>query len=198
MDQSSTHLQTDDTFWAEREDVPGEKAMWIFVLGDFLIFSSYFVVYLVHRAWAHQSYLESQRHLNLNIGIFNTIVLISGSWSVAWAVHAARLGNAKLALRLVRLCSLSGAIFAIVKLMEWTLEIQAGHTWTSTEFFSYYFVLTEIHFIHLLFGLGFLHVVTSRLEKGVVDVRLLESGATYWHMVDLLWVLILTFLYMIR
>ncbi|WP_373083611.1 cytochrome c oxidase subunit 3 [Zhongshania sp.] len=192
---SESHVEE---FWADKEDVPGEKAMWLFVLGDFLIFSAYFVIYLVQRAWDKQGFLDAQQHLDINLGIINTIVLITGSWFVAWAALAAREGNAAKALSLVRLTMLSGFIFAALKVFEWSKEIKAGYTFTSNDFFGFYYVLTGIHLIHLVFGLAVLQIVVARLKKGVADHRLVETGATYWHMVDLLWVLILAFLYMLR
>lgn len=180
-------------------DVPGSQAMWVFVLGDFLIFSSYFIVYMVKRIQAPELFLESQRHLSLAIGVANTVVLLTSSWFAAAAAQAARQGRTAETQRLLRWCGATGVLFVLVKAYEWTVKIAAGHHFTSSEFFSFYYFFTGIHLAHVLLGLGILVIVSKSYEAAGADgPRLIESGATYWHMVDLLWVVILALLYMMR
>ena len=177
---------------------PGDSAMWVFVLGDFLIFSSYFIVYAVKRLQTPELFLESQRHLSVGIGALNTVVLLTSSWFIANAAHAARAGDDARALTLLWRCGWAGLVFVAVKLYEWAIKIADGYTFTSSEFFSFYYFFTGIHLIHVLLGLGILGVVARRYRHSSDRGRLMETGATYWHMVDLLWVVILALLYMMR
>lgn len=172
--------------------------MWFMVLGDLVIFGCYFVAYLVFRTRSPELFLADQQHLNITIGVVNTIVLITSSWLVAQSVQAARAGDRTGAIALVRGGALCGALFAVIKVYEWTAEIRAGYTNSST-FFSFYYVLTGVHLFHVGLGLLILGVVTRELRNPRrARVGMVEQGATYWHMVDLLWVVIFALLYVMR
>lgn len=178
--------------------LPGDGHMWFMVLGDLFIFGSYFVAYMVFRAKAPEEFLADQQHLNITLGVVNTIVLITSSWLIVESVHAARAGNRAGAVGLVRGAMLCGALFAAIKVYEWTAEIQAGYTNSST-FFSFYYVLTGVHLFHVALGLIILGVVLRDLRNPRrARIGMVEQGATYWHMVDLLWVVIFALLYVMR
>ncbi len=92
-----------------------------------------------------------------------------------------------------------GATFVISKVLEWILEIRMGNTFTSDEFFQHYFFLTSLHCIHVLIGFIVLGVVVYQLRSPARrSQELVETGATYWHTVDFLWVLIFAMLYVVR
>ncbi len=178
--------------------LPGDGHMWFMVLGDLVIFGGYFVAYMVFRAKTPVEFLADQQHLNITLGVVNTIVLITSSWLVVEGVHAARAGNRSGAIGLVRGGMVCGALFAVIKVYEWTAEIQAGYTNSST-FFSFYYVLTGVHLFHVALGLIILGVVIRDLRNPRrARVGMAEQGATYWHMVDLLWVVIFALLYVMR
>lgn len=178
--------------------LPGDGHMWFMVLGDLFIFGGYFIAYLVFRTRAPEQFLADQQHLNITIGVVNTIVLITSSWLVARSVQATRAGNRAGAISLVRAGSLCGVLFAAIKVYEWTAEIRAGHT-NSSNFFSFYYVLTGVHLFHVGLGLLILGVVVRELRNPRrARAGMVEQGATYWHMVDLLWVVIFALLYVMR
>lgn len=83
--------------------MPGDAAMWVMVLGDFVFLGAYFIVFMIHRAMAPELFLQSQQHLNLAIGVVNTLVLLASSWFVARSVQATRSGDHDGALRLTYL-----------------------------------------------------------------------------------------------
>ncbi|OBG33323.1 MULTISPECIES: cytochrome c oxidase subunit 3 [Mycolicibacter] len=181
-----------------RTHLPGDGHMWFMVLGDLFIFGSYFIAYLVFRTRAPEQFLADQQHLNITIGVINTIVLITSSWLVAQSVQSARAGDRTGAVRLVRAGALCGVMFAVLKVYEWSAEIHAGHT-NSSAFFSFYYVLTGVHLFHVGLGLLILGVVIRELRNPRrARVSMVEQGATYWHMVDLLWVVIFALLYVMR
>ncbi|WP_067899847.1 cytochrome c oxidase subunit 3 [Nocardia vaccinii] len=178
--------------------LPGDLDMWVLVLGDLLFFGCYFIVYMVFRDRSPDRFAEAQKHLNLAVGVANTVVLLTSSMLVAMAVQEVRRGAARSAERLTWAAGACGVLFVALKVFEWHQEITHGFT-VSHEFFSFYFVLTGIHLAHLVLGLLILGIVVRELRNPVLRrPHMVEQGATYWHMVDLLWVVIFAILYLMR
>ena len=117
--------------------VPGQPDMWAFVLFEALVFTGYFIVYIIRRTQSPDLFLESQAHLDLRVGVFNTLVLLASSWSVARCVQAARERSFRAALTNAFLTMLFGFVFLVSKLREWTVAIAQGLTFTRDEFFSF-------------------------------------------------------------
>ena len=183
--------------------VPGQPDMWAFVLFETLVFTAYFGFYLFYRTQSPEAFLHSQAQLDLRIGVFNTLVLLLSSWSVARCVQSARAGAYQAALRDVYLTAFFGGVFMCVKVFEWARQIQLGNNFDTSDFFTYYFFLTGIHFVHLLIGFVVLGVAVYQLRgpappRSEGSQQLVETCATYWHTVDFLWVLIFALLYVVR
>jgi nitric oxide reductase NorE protein len=179
--------------------VPGQPDMWVFVLFEALVFTSYFTVYVIRRTQSPDLFLQSQAHLDLRVGVFNTLVLLVSSWSVARCVHAAREGSFSAALINAYLTMLFGFVFLVSKVLEWATEIEHGFSFTTDEFFSFYYFLTAIHFLHLLIGFVALGVAVYQIRSPARrSQELVETCATYWHTIDFLWVLIFALLYVMR
>jgi len=173
--------------------------MWVFVLFEALVFTSYFTVYVVRRTQSAELFLQSQAHLDLRVGVFNTLVLLVSSWSVARCVQAAREGSVRTALTNAYLTMLFGFVFLVSKVLEWATEIDQGFSFTTDEFFSFYYFLTAIHFLHLLIGFVALGVAVYQIKSPARrSQELVETCATYWHTIDFLWVLIFALLYVMR
>lgn len=178
--------------------VPGDGHIWVMVLGDLLIFTGYFIIFMVFRTMNPADFLAAQQHLNVNIGVINTVVLLTSSWFVARSVLAARAGNHRSAVRFVYSGAGGGVLFIVLKSYEWAVKISAGHT-NSDLFFSFYYVITGVHLVHVVIGLIALGVVVRELNNpGRRRLMVVESAAMYWHMVDLLWVIIFGLLYVMR
>ena len=179
--------------------VPGQPDMWAFVLFEALVFTGYFGVYMVRRTQSPELFLGSQAHLSLPNGVLNTLLLLASSWSMARCVQASRERNYRASLVNAFVTMLFGFAFLVSKVLEWSQEIQKGYTFTTDEFFSFYYFLTGIHFLHLLIGFVVLGVIVYQLWSPLRRSQLLvETGATYWHTVDFLWVLIFSLLYVMR
>jgi nitric oxide reductase NorE protein len=179
--------------------IPGQPDIWVLVLLEALTFSSYFVVYMIYRTRHPGLYLHSQAQLSLPFGVVNTLVLLTSSWSMARCVQRARAGAYSIALRDVFLTILLGLVFTVSKLFEWVTKTQAGLTFTSNEFFMFYYFLTGMHLLHVLMGFVFLGVVVYQLSSPARrSQEVIETGATYWHMIDFLWVVIFALLYVMR
>ncbi len=179
--------------------VPGQPDMWAFVLFEAFVFTAYFTVYVFSRARSPGLFLESQAHLDLRVGVFNTLVLLTSSLFVARCVQAAREGSYRAATTNAFLTMLFGFVFLVSKVREWTVEIGQGLSFTSDEFFSFYYFLTAIHFIHLLIGFIVLAIAVRQLRSPARRSQVVvETCATYWHTIDFLWVLIFALLYVMR
>jgi nitric oxide reductase NorE protein len=179
--------------------VPGQPDMWAFVLFETLVFTAYFGFYLFYRSQNPELFLHSQAQLDLRIGVFNALILLLSSWSVARCVQSSRAGAYQVALRDVFITASFAAVFLFSKVFEWVRLVRTGNGLDSSEFFSYYFLLTGIHFIHLLIGFIVLGVVVYQLRSPARrSQELVETCATYWHTVDFLWVLIFALLYVVR
>jgi len=180
--------------------LPGEFGIWMFVAGNLVLFGLLFGTFQVYRLDGPAAYSQSSAMLNLTLGAVNTVLLLTSSYTVALGVHLARRGRwqgARTAL-LAGLCC--GIGFCVLKILEYAEKGQAGIGVGTDDFFMFFFVMTGIHMVHVLIGLGvlsFLWFYTSR-RQGDVAVRSLESGATYWHLVDLLWIVLFAQLYLLR
>jgi nitric oxide reductase NorE protein len=173
--------------------------MWVFVFFESLVFTSYFCVYLYFRTQHEKAFLLSQSHLSLWLGILDTIALLTSSWAVVRCVQHARAGCYQRARRAAFLTAGCGLIFLVLKVVEWVRLIDLGHTFTSSEFFQYYFFLTAIHAVHLVIGFVVLGVLVYQLSSPTRRVeQTIETCATYWHTVDFFWVLIFALLYVVR
>lgn len=178
--------------------LPGDGHMWVMVLGDLVIFGAYFLIFMIYRAMHPDEFLRAQQHLDITIGVVNTVILLTSSWLVARAVLAARAGRHEAAVRLTWAGGLGGVMFMACKGYEWVVKIGAGHT-NSEMFYSFYYVLTGVHLIHVLIGLIALAVIVRELRNpSRRRASVVEASAVYWHMVDLLWVIIFGLLYVVR
>ncbi|MCV7400864.1 cytochrome c oxidase subunit 3 family protein [Mycobacterium fragae] len=178
---------------------PGDGHMWVMVLGDLIIFGAYFIIFMVYHAMKPEEFLNAQEHLNINIGVLNTLVLLASSWFIARSVQAARAEDHARALRLTYLGGLCGMAFILIKAYEWSAKVAQGYTLSSNNFFMFYYTLTGVHLFHVSLGLLILGVVARELgNPRRRRMFMVESGATYWHMVDLLWIVIFALLYVMR
>jgi nitric oxide reductase NorE protein len=181
------------------KQIPGGRDIWVFVLFESLVFTSYFCVYLFNRTQHERLFLLGQSRLLLWLGVLDTVVLLTSSWAMARCVQNTRAGRFASARRDAILTAGFGFVFLVLKIFEWVRLIHMGDTFTSSQFFQYYYFLTAIHCVHLLIGFVVLGVLLYQLSsekrrsQGIV-----ETCATYWHSVDFYWVMIFALLYVVR
>ncbi|MEV4241484.1 MULTISPECIES: cytochrome c oxidase subunit 3 family protein [Nocardia] len=197
--EASSPTEARDIGQKSEAHLPGDVAVWVFVLGDLIIFSSYFIIFMVDRNRDPDLFLQSQQHLDLNIGVVNTLILLASSWCVARSVVAARNGEYQHAMMFTVAGGLCGVLFVLIKIYEWSSKISQGMTLPSNHFFMYYYMLTGVHLFHVLLGLVILAVVLAELRNPRLRrMKMVEIGATYWHMVDLLWIVVFALVYVVR
>jgi nitric oxide reductase NorE protein len=171
------------------------------IFGDMLVFSVMFVSFMIARHDDRELFHASATHLNRTDGLINTVLLLTSSWFVARAIHAARGGSGRAATVSFRLGILCALVFIVIKVLEYSQTMRAGIVINTNDFYMYYYVLTGIHFMHVLIGLGVLIFMARYASVGAIDatkIGHLESGASFWHLVDLLWIALFALLYLLR
>ncbi|MCX2930006.1 cytochrome c oxidase subunit 3 [Mycobacterium sp. CVI_P3] len=186
---------------ASERRIPGEEGIWVFVLGDMTVFALFFATFMYSRGRNPQSFASGHADLHVALGTVNTVLLLSSSLLVAIGVQRVLGGRHRDATRLFSGAAGCGAGFVAVKAIEWTELFRAGKGVGSGEYFSYYFVFTGIHLMHVLIGLAILArlvVLTRRPALTGKHQQLCETGGIFWHMVDLLWVVLFALFYLVR
>lgn len=187
---------------AARVSQPGDSGVWFFIMADMSGFAVFFLVFMLGRAADPATYEASRTALDLRFGLANTLILLTSGAFMAQATRAAQRHNwVKSHLYLI-LTLASGLPFALSKILEWNSKVEHGIGLTTNEFFTYYFVFTGVHFLHFIVGVAVLIVLmvnTARTDKApAVRQRWVEAGGAYWHMVDLLWIVLFAMLYLMR
>ena len=183
------------------EHLPGEAGVWVFILGDMVVFALLFGVFVYYRAADVPLFASAQLSLNQSLGALNTLLLLTSSWFVVHGVEAVRAQRATLARGLLAAAFGCGVGFMVVKYFEYGEKLRAGHTITSNDFFMYYYLLTGIHLLHVTIGMAVLAYLWQRLRGAIdMDAQLsaVECGASFWHMVDILWILLFALVYLMR
>jgi nitric oxide reductase NorE protein len=181
--------------------IPGEAGVWIFILGDMSVFAVFFTVYLVEQSRDDELFDISQATLNKNLGAVNTIFLLVGSLFVVLAVQAMRSVRRPWAERAIIIAMLCGVTFVVVKVFEYHERIVAHQTLSTNAFYRLYFLLTGLHLFHLVIGMAVLTVLWSMTRKTELSNNqwaFFEGGACFWHMVDLLWLVLFPLIFLVR
>ncbi|MDT7587355.1 MAG: hypothetical protein QOE32_4905 [Pseudonocardiales bacterium] len=181
--------------------LPGVEGVWVFVIADMTVFGVLFACFMVGR---HQdpALFEASRHaLNPNFGGVNTLILLTSSLLVVLALDAVRKNRARVASHFLAGAFFCGVAFMVSKAIEYTEKLNANITLLTNDFYMYYFTLTGIHLAHVVAGNVVLFVLWFKARARTFDPdspTVFECGATYWHMVDLLWIMLFPLLYLLR
>lgn len=179
----------------------GDLGVWLIILAELLTFGIFFVSYAFARSSDVAGFNASQATLDLHSGAINTVLLITGSWCVARAVHAVRSDARDAGLRWLLAAMVCGAGFGTVKLAEYAAKLNEGIDLTSNTFYTLYLMLTAFHFLHVVVAMMALGYLALRLHRGAYgshDTHAMETGAAFWHMVDLLWIVLFPLVYVLR
>ncbi|OHB25946.1 MAG: cytochrome C oxidase subunit III [Desulfuromonadaceae bacterium GWB2_53_15] len=184
--------------------------MWLFLFTELLLFGGLFLMYAVYLARYPHEFAAAGRQLNWVLGMANTMILLTSSLLAAMAVTAVQRNEKRRAVGSIIGTILCASGFMVIKYFEWSAKIGHG-IYPGSEllksgapgesvFFSLYYLTTGIHGLHVLIGGALLGWVLSKVESGKInkeDYVLLENGALYWHLVDLIWIFIFPLYYLI-
>jgi nitric oxide reductase NorE protein len=185
----------------DRRAPPGDLAIWVFILAELGAFAVLFVLYGVARFKHLELFNEMQLTLDRNAGALNTVLLISASWCVARAVAAIKQDRSSASARWLAFAMLAGFGFIGVKAAEYSAKFAAGISLDTNLFYMFYLSLTFFHLMHVVLGLGILALVWNKTRRGgysAGDHVGMETGASYWHMVDLVWIVLFPLVYVMR
>jgi len=186
---------------SEPKLLPGDLAIWFFIFMELLVFGIFFIVYAVMRIDNIELFNQYQLTLNRELGAANTILLITSSYFVVRAVHAIRDNNVKNCINWLGAALLGGTGFLILKSIEYSDKFSEGISLSTNTFYMFYLSLTIFHFLHVILGMLILIAVIIKAKHGAysADNHIgVETGASYWHMVDLVWIILFPLVYIIR
>lgn len=181
--------------------IPGEVGTWVFIFGDMFIFAVIFITYLHYRSQQAQAFNEAQKSLVRGFGAANILLLLTSSLLVVVGMRAISRRRTDLAPWMFVGAIACGLAFSTLKFVEYGEKLSAGITPATNDFYMYYFILTGLHFFHLIVGMVILAAIawaSSRPAEDVKKYALIEGGACFWHMVDLLWIILFPLLYLVN
>ncbi|MDP3087072.1 MAG: cytochrome c oxidase subunit 3 family protein [Methylotenera sp.] len=182
-------------------NLPGDFAIWIFIFAEMLAFGVLFVAYAFTRAKNVELFNSSQLTLNQTLGAINTILLITSSYFAARSVSSIKQGLAKSCSNWLTGAFVLGAVFVSIKIVEFNAKFAADITMSTNSFYMFYLSLTFFHFMHVLMGMVILAVIIVKARRGgysALEYVGVETGASFWHMVDFLWIILFPLIYIIR
>jgi nitric oxide reductase NorE protein len=181
--------------------LPGVDGVWVFIGADSVIFAILFMSFMQERLKNPDVFETSRQTLNMHLGGIDTLILLTSSWSVALAVQAMKRDLVDREPLLLLGGAVTGLMFMVSKAIEYFQKFAHGITPGTNPFFMWYFTLTGIHLIHVVVGTSMLTYLWVRSRRGTYDhlhKAVPESVASYWHLVDLLWVVLFPLLYLMK
>jgi len=182
------------------QGAPGTDGLWTFVFIDMVIFLMIFLTFMSERLGHVELYAASQLHLNEIFGFANTLILLTSSWMVVAAIQALRRSDPIRIRWFLGWAWLLGLAFSIDKFLEYYLKIRAGITPATNSFFSFYYFITVVHFLHVIAGMLFIGYCRgkARHHSGTAGYMTgLQNVGLFWHFVDVLWIFIFPLLYLV-
>ena len=186
--------------------------MWVFLVTEMMFFGGMFLAYTLYRYEYPAAFAAASNHLNIWLGGINTVVLIFSSFTMAMAVFSCHAGNRKLTMTMLVATMLIGMCFLGIKFYEYYHHYQdvklpgfnfrydgpqANHV---EMFFLFYFVMTGLHAVHMIVGLGIMSVIWYRVKIGTINEVYntpVEITGLYWHFVDIVWIFLFPLLYLL-
>jgi len=185
---------------------------WIFLSTEILMFGALFTTYAVYRMWYPHGFAAGSNFCNLPAGAINTLILLTSSFTMAMAVYSSESGKSGRVMAFIALTMLLGAAFLGLKLFEYyqhweDVKVPGFHfRFDGPEanhvemFFMFYFIMTGLHAIHMIVGLGVLSVMWFRTMLGFITAEYhtpIEISGLYWHFVDVVWVFLFPLFYLV-
>jgi len=181
--------------------IPGNFAIWVAIFSEMTEFAIMFVCIFLAKVHYPEVFAQGIDKVNTMAGMLNTLALLSSSYFVAKAVFSIRQAQVDKAIRWMWFSVASAGLYLIIKYWEYTWNLSQGYNIDTDVFFTVYYYITFNHFLHVGWGAGALLWGIYRLKTGAYsaeDHEGLETIASYWHMIDLAWILIFPLLYVLR
>ena len=174
---------------------PGGLLVWALVVMELLTFGVALIAFQVSGEHESEVFQSSRSHLSTWMGLTNTIFLLTSGYLMALSLGAFKKGNLQTARRFLNFTMLGGFLFLALKGIEYHQKISQGDVLGADTFFAYYWLLTVFHLMHVVVGLIILMVLRAKMSTLKADD--FEAGAVFWHMCDLIWLLLFPALYLV-
>lgn len=178
--------------------LPGDIAMWLVIMMELTVFALFFIGFAVMKRLEPEMFLQGQHTIHITIGLGCTLSLLLSSYLVVLALNEAKRGHNATVTKLLRGSLCLAFVYLIAKSYEYTLLLNAGFDLSTNDFFTLYFLITAFHFMHVILGCGilfYLHQQSRKQFYGPSEHQGFEAAAAYWHMVDLVWILVFFLIY---
>jgi len=181
---------------------PGDFGIWLIIYIELITFAGLFLGYAFTRSQNVELFNTSQDLLNQNFGLINTVLLLTSSYYVVKSVHLIKSGiKSKNPSKYLLFAIILGTLFLVFKSFEFISKYNEGINISTNTFFMFYYILTIFHFLHVFLGIIILTITYKNMIKekyNSQNLMGLETAASYWHMVDLLWIILFPLIYIIR
>jgi nitric oxide reductase NorE protein len=176
---------------------PGGILIWIIILLELFTFTIGLIVFNYQSKGEESLFHDMSTKLNLPLGSLNTLILLTSGYCMATSLQHFKNGNSHSSITYLRWTMILGSSFIIIKTVEYAMKIQMGFTLGSNSFMTFYWLLTGFHLLHVLIGMVILIWMHRNISMSIRNVNLidLEAGAAFWHLCDLIWLLIFPVLY---
>ncbi|HIQ14491.1 MAG TPA: cytochrome c oxidase subunit 3 family protein [Leucothrix sp.] len=194
-------MESSTTIENEQRLLPGDLAIWFFIFAELLVFGIFFVVYSMQRLQNLELFNQYQETLNKETGAINTVLLITASYFVVRAVEEIKKNNISSCVNWLYASLAMGAGFLMLKSYEFYSKFSVGIGMDTNDFYFFYISLTFFHFLHFILGMIIIFAVVIFAKKGKYSAQEhtgIETAASYWHMVDLVWIVLFPLVYIIR
>jgi len=178
--------------WSALSALPGNPIMWVLIISELVVFGSFLIGFAVMRLLHPAVFHAGQAMLDVRLGGLNTLILVTSGFFAAKAVEAAEADRLRARLWCAAAAA-SGAGFLAVKSIEYADKFAHGYGLETDAFFTLFFLITGFHAAHVLMGMAVLGLVGWHCSR-----ENLETGAAFWHMVDLVWLLVFPLIYLVR
>jgi len=179
---------------------PGGILIWFLIILEIFTFLGATLIFVYYRHNSPEEFAQSKTLLNPILGTINTIILITSGLFIALSINKLRENNYRKSSLYILFGVTLGVLFLIIKGYEFYHKLDSGIGFNYNNFFTFYWLMTGFHFVHVLFGVGLLAYMYKAVKKKKYNAEHMfdvEASATYWHMCDLIWILIFPILYLI-
>ncbi len=178
---------------------PGGMLLWIVIFLELITFGMALVAMVYSAKQEPDIFHTSRLLLDPIYGTINTLFLLTSGFFMAVSVQKLKAGERKKSLKFLAATMLFGLLFLVVKSVEYSSKIDAGLGLGYNTFFTFYWLLTLFHVIHVIVGLIILTSVYFGLKKENSSTKMedVEASAAFWHMCDLIWLLLFPIIYLL-
>lgn len=193
-----------------RDDEGSKIGMWLFLFTELLLFGGLFIAYMYYRIQHPHKFHDSALELNVPVGTYNTLILLTSSLTMVLAIVAVQKSQKWLSVFFLAVTLACAGGFLVNKYFEWGHKIEHGvypgsehlaNGGGETIFFGLYYLMTGLHTFHVIVGAVILTICMFQVMSGTINAKkyiILENSGLYWHLVDLIWIFLFPLFYLLH